>query len=232
MYFTPSIKNLFRALLFISISLLLTIAPLRSARAWYVGVDGFYGAVGVDTLIDDIVVLIDAGNNLQHGGGGRVNFGFGRKWVTEFSVGVYQGRIFEIVDPTTDQEILQDFLGDFTRGEDIALSITAALGGVRRQATQTYATLSLEGRYYVLGDFAYDPDVPNDIFFGVGGDWVIPSFWEGSDYLSVVPSMKLVGGYTRRLTRALFMEVGAEIFVVPTPPANVFNMRLGLKYAF
>ncbi len=232
MYFTSPIKKLLRVLLFIGISIFLSIVPLRTARAWYVGVDGFYGAVGVDTLIDDIVILIDAGKNLQHGGGARFNFGFGKKWVTEFSVGVYQGRIFEIVNETTDQEIIRDFLSDFVGGERLALSLTAALGGVRRQAPQTYVTLSMEGRYYVLGDFAYDPDVPNDIFFGLGGDWVVPSFWEGSDYLSVVPSMKLVGGYTRRLTRSLFMEIGAEIFVVPTPPANVFNMRLGLKYAF
>ena len=236
MYFTRPVKHsskhLLRSLLFIGISIFLSIAPLRTANAWYVGVDGFYGAVGVDTLIDDIVILVDAGDNLQHGGGARFNIGFGRKWVTEFSVGFYQGRIFKIVDPVTDQDILQGFLSNFIQGEDITLTVTAALGGVRRQAPQSYATLSLEGRYYVLGDFAYDPDVPNDIFFGLGGDWVIPSFWEGSDYLSVVPSLKVVGGYTRRLTRSLFMEIGAEIFVVPTPPANVFNMRLGLKYAF
>ena len=232
MYFTSPIKNLLRALLFIGISIFLSIVPLRSARAWYVGVDGFYGAVGVDTLIDDIVILIDSGENLQHGGGARFNFGFGKKWVTEFSVGVYQGRIFKIFDPTTNQELFQEFLSDLANSRPFGLSVTDITGGVRRQAPQTYVTLSLEGRYYVLGDFAYDPDVPNDIFFGLGGDWAIPSFWEGSDYLSVVPSMKLVGGYTRRLTRSLFMEIGAEIFVVPTPPANVFNMRLGLKYAF
>ena len=232
MYFTRPVKHLSRSLLFIGISIFLSIAPLRAARAWYVGFDGYYGAVGVDTLIDDLVIVIDSGKNLQHGGGARFNFGFGRKWVTEFSLGVYQGRAFKIVNPTTSLDFGRLFLSAVANGEPFSVPFTVVTGGVRRQVPQTYATVGLEGRYYVFGDFAYDPDVPNDMFFGIGGDWVIPSFWEGSDYLSILPSLKLVGGYTRRLTRSLFMEIGAEIFVVPTPPANVFNMRLGFKYAF
>lgn len=228
---TKKLTKPFRIAIFAVFSLLLVLAPIRTARAWYVGFDGYYGVVGIDSVIDELVIVVDSGDRLQHGGGAKFNFGLGRKWVTEFSVGIFQGYRYSIDLRAGTQAILQELVNDAVHNRAFDVPISTLVGS-RYQTPQLYATIGLEGRYYILGDFAYDPDVPNDIFFGFGGDWSVPSFWQGSDFLSIMPSMKLVGGYTRRLTRSLFMEIGTEVNIVPTPPANIFNLRLGLKYAF
>ena len=226
-----STLRLCRVALLVAVSLFFALTPSR-AKAWYVGVDGYYGGLGVDTLIDDFFVPVDANRPTYHGGGGRFVFGFGKKWATEFSLGVHQGLRFEIDESISSQAFIADALADIIAGNPVDFTLSQLSGGRRRITQRLYATVGIEGRYFVFGDFAYDPDVPNDLYFGVGGQWAIPSFFEGVPYLSAIPSMTMTGGYTRRLTRSLFMDFGVEVAVFPMPPANIVNGKIGLKYAF
>ncbi len=226
-----STVRLCRIALLVAVSLFFALVPVR-AKAWYVGVDGYYGGLGVDRIIDDLFVVIDENRPAHHGGGGRVLIGFGKKWATEFSVGIHQGLRFEIEDIPSPQDLLSDILGDIVIDGTVALSLSQLTGGARRLTKRFYATVGVEGRYFVFGDFAYDPDVPNDLYFGIGGHWAIPSFWEGVPYAAAIPSMTLTSGYTRRLTRSLFMDFGVEVTVLPVPPSNIVNGKIGLKYAF
>ena len=226
-----STLRLCRVALLVAVSLFFALTPSR-AKAWYVGADGYYGGLGVDTIVDDFVAFLDDNRAESHGGGGRFVFGFGKKWATEFSLGVHQGLRFEISNSLTDQELAARVIAQITQSQNIRLTLSEISGGERKITQRLYATVGIEGRYFVFGDFAYDPDVPNDLYFGVGGQWAIPSFWEGVPYLSAIPSLTMTSGYTRRLTRSLFMDFGMEIAVFPMPPANIVNGKIGLKYAF
>ena len=226
-----STLRLCRVALLVAVSLFFALTPSR-AKAWYVGVDGYYGGLGVDTFIDDFFTVIKEDRPIHHGGGGRFVVGFGKKWATEFSLGVHQGLQFQIGDSLSSQAFLEEALQRVVDGEDVAFTIAQLSGGTRRIGQQLYATVGIEGRYFVFGDFAYDPDVPNDLYFGVGGHWAIPSFLEGVPYFSAIPSLTMTGGYTRRLTRSLFMDFGVEVAVLPFPPSNIVNGKIGLKYAF
>ena len=227
-----STLRLCRIALLVAVSLFFALTPAR-AKAWYVGVDGYYGGLGVDRIIDDLFYVVNENPPTQHGGGGRFVFGFGKKWVTEFSVGVHQGLRFEIdAEDPTGQDFLEEALQDIIEQGTVDFTFAELTGGARKITESLYATVGIEGRYFVFGDFAYDPDVPNDLYFGIGGQWAIPSFWEGVPYLSAIPSLTLSGGYTRKLTRSLFMDFGIEVAVLPTPPSNIINGKVGLKYAF
>ena len=228
-----STLRLCRVALLVAVSLFFALTPSR-AKAWYVGVDGYYGGLGVDTVIDDFFAVIDENRPTHHGGGGRFVFGFGKKWATEFSLGVHQGLQFAIDDTQTpsSQDFLTDALQRIIANQPVSFTLAQLSGGRRKITQQLYATIGIEGRYFVFGDFAYDPDVPNDLYFGVGGQWAIPSFLEGVPYLSAIPSLTMTGGYTRRLTRSLFMDFGVEVAVLPIPPSNIVNGKIGLKYAF
>ena len=226
-----STLRLCRVALLVAVSLFFALTPAR-AKAWYVGVDGYYGGLGIDKFVDDLFVLINEDRPTHHGGGGRLVFGFGKKWTTELSVGVHQGLRFSIDNNPTAQDFLTDALQDIIADRPVGYTLSELSGGARKITQQLYATVGIEGRYFVFGDFAYDPDVPNDLYFGIGGQWAIPSFWEGSSYFSAIPSMTLTSGYTRRLTRSLFMDFGIEVAVLPVPPSNIVNGKIGLKYAF
>ena len=229
--FSVSTLRLCRVSLLVAVSLFFALVPVR-AKAWYVGVDGYYGGLGVDGLVDNLFTVINSNRPTFHGGGGRLLIGVGRKWVTEFSLGIHQGLRFEIGTPQSSQEFLQDALDKVIDGEDIAFTIEQLTGGTRTLTKTLYATVGIEGRYFVFGDFAYDPDVPNDLYFGVGGQWAYPSFLEGVSYLSAIPSLTMTTGYTRRITRSLFIDFGVEVAVLPMPPSNIVNGKIGFKYAF
>ena len=231
--FSVSTLRLCRVSLLVAVSLFFALVPVR-AKAWYVGVDGYYGGLGVDTVIDDFFLVINENRPTFHGGGGRLLIGVGRKWVTEFSLGFHQGLRFEInpADAPTAQEFLQDALDQVIDGENIAFTLAQLTGGMRTLTKTLYATVGIEGRYFVFGDFAYDPDVPNDLYFGIGGQWAYPSFLEGVSYLSALPSLTMTTGYTRRITRSLFIDFGVEVAVLPVPPSNIVNGKIGFKYAF
>ncbi len=229
--FAVSTLRLCRVALLVAVSLFFALVPVR-AKAWYVGVDGYYGGLGVDGFIDDFFAVIDENRPTFHGGGGRVVFGVGKKWVTEFSIGVHQGLQFEIDNSPSSQSILQGFLDDVIANRPVSFTVAQLSGGARKITKTIYGTVGIEGRYFVFGDFAYDPDVPNDLYFGIGGQWAYPSFVENVSYISAIPSMTLTTGYTRRLTRSLFMDFGLEVAVVPVPPSNIINGKIGLKYAF
>ncbi len=229
--FSVSTLRLCRVSLLVAVSLFFALVPVR-AKAWYVGVDGYYGGLGVDGLVDDLFTVINENRPTFHGGGGRLLIGVGRKWVTEFSLGFHQGLRFEIGAPQSSQEILQNALDQVINGETLSFTIEQLTGGTRILTKTLYATVGIEGRYFVFGDFAYDPDVPNDLYFGVGGQWAYPSFLEGVSYLSAIPSLTMTTGYTRRITRSLFIDFGVEVAVLPMPPSNIVNGKIGFKYAF
>ena len=226
-----STLRLCRIALLVAVSLFFALIPAR-AQAWYISVDGYYGGLGVDTFLDDFFTIVEENRPVHRGGGGRFAIGFGKKWATEFSVGIHQGLRFRIGEPTTDQDLVETTLQQIIAGDPITFTLSQLSGGSRNITKHLYTTVGIEGRYFVFGDFAYDPDVPNDLYFGVGGQWAIPSFWEGVPYYSAIPSMTLTSGYTRRLTRSLFMDFGVEVAVLPTPPSNIVNGKIGLKYAF
>ena len=228
---TVSTVRLCRVALLVAVSLFLALTPAR-AKAWYIGADGYYGGLGIDRVVNDLIVLIEENRPESHGGGGRLVVGVGKKWATEFSLGIHQGLQFKIDNSPSPRDFLQEALQDVIDGNPISFTLTQISGGTRKLEKRLYATVGVEGRYFVFGDFAYDPDVPNDLYFGVGGQWAIPSFLEGVPYLSAIPSLTLSSGYTRRITRSLFMDIGIEVAVLPVPPANIVNGKIGLKYAF